>query len=79
ALELWNEHLGRIIVKGGTPEQLTKFYTALYHSLLQPNVFSDVNGDFIGFDNQVHRSDDHVQYANFSGWDIYRSEIPLLA
>ena len=59
----------------------TVFYTALYHSLLEPNVFSDVNGQYMGSDGHVQRvaAPQIAQYANYSGWDIYRSEIPLLA
>ncbi|MBA2396333.1 MAG: glycoside hydrolase family 92 protein [Ktedonobacteraceae bacterium] len=76
----WNSWLGRIKVGGGTSTQLTTFYTALYHVLLQPNVFSDVNGQYIGFDGQIHKvASGHAQYANYSGWDIYRSEAQLLA
>jgi putative alpha-1,2-mannosidase len=76
----WNGYLDRIRIAGGTPAEQTEFYTALYHSLLDPNVFSDVNGKYIGFDGQVHQLPrGQVQYANFSGWDIYRDEVPLLA
>jgi predicted alpha-1,2-mannosidase len=76
----WNRFLGRIRVDGGTPDQRTQFATALYHSLLGPNLFSDADGRYLGFDARVHRVDPrHPQYANFSGWDVYRSEIPLLA
>ncbi|MFI5781996.1 GH92 family glycosyl hydrolase [Nocardia sp. NPDC051570] len=76
----WNDLLNRIRVTGGTDDQLRIFYTALYHALLQPNVFSDVDGRYIGFDKQVHSTDlDHPIYTNFSGWDIYRSEVQLLA
>jgi predicted alpha-1,2-mannosidase len=76
----WNQRLNQIQVGGGTTAQRTTFYTALYHSLLQPNVFSDVNGEYIGFDGQIHKAArGHAQYANFSGWDIYRSEAQLLA
>lgn len=75
----WDQQLGKIRVSGGTESQKRIFYTALYHVLLQPNVFSDVNGQYIGFDNQVHTASGYTQYANFSGWDIYRSEIQLLA
>ncbi|HLL65176.1 MAG TPA: GH92 family glycosyl hydrolase [Micromonosporaceae bacterium] len=76
----WNARLGQIEVTGGTAEQTTIFYTQLYHSLLQPNVFSDADGRYIGFDGEIHKcADGHVQYANFSGWDIYRSQIQLLA
>jgi predicted alpha-1,2-mannosidase len=80
ARKSWNDRLGQIQVTGGTPDQRTVFYTELYHSLLQPNVFSDVDGRYIGFDGQIHKAaKGHAQYANFSGWDIYRSEAQLLA
>ncbi len=76
----WNQLLSRIRIGGGTAAQRTEFYTALYHSLLEPSIFSDVNGDYLGYDNKVHQTPGgQVQYANFSGWDVYRSEIPLLA
>ncbi|MES9523791.1 GH92 family glycosyl hydrolase [Streptomyces capoamus] len=76
----WNARLHQIEVAGGTDIQRTTFYTALYHSLLQPNVFDDVNGRYIGFDGRVHTvREGHHQYANFSGWDIYRCEAQLLA
>ncbi|MGH8110852.1 MAG: GH92 family glycosyl hydrolase [Rhodanobacteraceae bacterium] len=77
----WNRLLSRIAVSGGTHDQQVQFYTALYHTLLAPNVFSDDNGEYIGFDDKVHHlpNDQNEQYANFSGWDIYRSEIPLLS
>lgn len=79
ALQTWNKLLGEIQVSGGTATQQTTFYTAMYHALLQPNVFSDVNGQYIGFDGQIHSvAKGHAQYANFSGWDIYRSEAQLL-
>ncbi len=76
----WRVELARIRVDGGTPAQLRVFYTALYHALLHPNIFSDANGSYRGFDGQVHRvQQGHVEYATFSGWDIYRTEIPLIA
>ncbi|MEV0224576.1 GH92 family glycosyl hydrolase [Streptomyces sp. NPDC050704] len=76
----WNERLNQIRVEGGTDAQRTTFYTALYHSLIQPNVFSDVDGRYIGFDGRTHEAaEGHAQYANLSGWDIYRSEVQLLA
>jgi predicted alpha-1,2-mannosidase len=76
----WNERLNQIHVEGGTDAQRTTFYTALYHSLIQPNVFSDVDGRYVGFDGRTHEAaEGHAQYANFSGWDIYRSEVQLLA
>ncbi|WP_051939903.1 GH92 family glycosyl hydrolase [Phaeacidiphilus oryzae] len=76
----WNRELGRIGIAGGTPAQQATFYTALYHALLDPSTFSDADGRYPGFDGAVHRMPrGHTQYANFSGWDIYRSQIPLLA
>jgi predicted alpha-1,2-mannosidase len=75
----WSKELSVIDVSGGTPTQRKVFYTALYHSLLMPTIFSDSDGRYLGFDGQIHivRPRRHI-YANFSGWDIYRSEIPLL-
>ena len=76
----WNKALGVIDVRGGTRRQRTVFYTALYHSMLMPSLFSDVDGRYLGFDGKIHRvTPGHAIYANFSGWDIYRSEMPLLA
>lgn len=76
----WNDMLGRIAVEGGSADQQTVFYTALYHALLHPNVFSDVNGEYFGFDRHVHRlaGRQKNQYANFSGWDVYRSQLQLV-
>jgi len=74
----WNGLLGRIAVRGGTAVQQHTFYTALYHSMLFPNVVSDVNGEYVGFDGRVHAArSGHEEYANFSEWDIYRSEVQL--
>ncbi len=80
ARDAWNKALGHIAIDGGTADQRTTFYTALYHVLLHPNVFSDVNGEYRGFDQRIHhvKAPQHAQYANFSGWDIYRSQLQLL-
>lgn len=80
ARSAWNDALGKIAIDGGTDVQRTTFYTALYHALIHPNVFSDANGEYVGFDQQVHRVEgtQQAQYANFSGWDIYRSQLQLL-
>ncbi len=76
----WNGLLDRMAVRGGTTSAQRTFSTALYHSLLFPSVFSDDDGRYIGFDHRVHvLAPGHVQYANFSECDIYRSEVPLLA
>ena len=79
AREEWNVALGHARIEGGTEAQRRIFYTALYHALLHPSVFSDVNGDYIGFDNKVRRRKSGKQYANYSGWDIYRCEVQLIA
>jgi predicted alpha-1,2-mannosidase len=78
--DAWNKLLKRIAITGGSIAQQQQFYTALYHALLHPNVFSDVNGEYMGMDGTVHEADDgHAQYANYSGWDIYRSQVQLAA
>ena len=80
ALSAWNQALGAIDVSGGTAARRRVFYTALYHSLLMPTIFSDADGRYLGFDNQIHHvASGHFVYANYSGWDIYRSELPLIA
>jgi predicted alpha-1,2-mannosidase len=82
ARRIWSEQLGRIVAEGGTSDQRTIFYTGLYHSLLSPTIFSDEDGNYIGFDNQVHslaESKQQAQYANFSDWDIYRNTVQLQA
>jgi predicted alpha-1,2-mannosidase len=80
ARDTWNRELNRIQVSGGTAAQLTTFYTALYHSLMHPNIFSDVNGEYWGFDQKPHKvaAPQKAQYANFSGWDVYRSQVQLV-
>ncbi|HET9140703.1 lectin [Actinophytocola sp.] len=76
----WNGLLGRIAVSGGTDTQRRVLYTNLYHSLLHPNVFSDTDGRYMGFDGRLHNAAaGHVQYANYSGWDVYRSQVQLVA
>ncbi|MGA7156147.1 MAG: GH92 family glycosyl hydrolase [Acidobacteriaceae bacterium] len=76
----WNKSLSAIAVSGGTPADRKIFYTALYHSLLMPSLFDDADGRYMGFDNQIHTvPPGHHLYANYSGWDIYRDEVPLLA
>ena len=76
----WNGLLDRMAVTGGTVTARRTFYTALYHSLLFPSVFSDDDGRYRGFDHRVHSLPaGQVQYSNISEADIYRSEVPLLA
>jgi predicted alpha-1,2-mannosidase len=80
ATAAWNKVLGKIQVAGGSHTSQVEFYTAMYHALLHPNVFSDDNGQYMGFDNKIHTAaPGHAQYANYSGWDIYRSQVQLAA
>lgn len=77
AQNAWNKELGKITIKGGTPEQQTIFYTALYHSFLNPNLFMDVNGEYRGRDLKVHKAKDFENFTVFSLWDTYRATHPL--
>jgi len=80
AYSAWQRLLGRVAVEGGSRDDKRVFYTALYHSLLHPNVFSDDDGRYIGFDRKIHHvAPGHAEYANISGWDIYRSQAQLVA
>ena len=78
AAAAWNRELGKIEVKGGTSNEQTVFYTALYHASLSPNVYTDVNGDFRGTDLKVHRAEGFTNYSVFSLWDTYRALHPLM-
>jgi predicted alpha-1,2-mannosidase len=77
----WDALLGKIAISGGSRPQRVIFYTALYHSLLAPSVFSDDNGQYTGTDGAVHTVDQGqgAEYTNFSGWDIYRTQAQLEA
>ncbi|MER6791590.1 GH92 family glycosyl hydrolase [Amycolatopsis mediterranei] len=77
----WNAELDRVQVTGGTANQRIAFTTALYHSLQQPNLVSDVDGQYLGMDRKPHRVEhgQDAQYSNFSGWDQYRAQVQLLA
>jgi predicted alpha-1,2-mannosidase len=74
----WNASLGKIRIEGGTEDQRTVFYTALYHAMLAPNLFMDVDGSYRGRDFEVHTTDGWDYYTVFSLWDTYRAEHPLL-
>ena len=80
ARRAWDSSLGRIEIRGGTREERTVFYTALYHALIAPNLTSDVDGRYRGFDGKIHAlsAGQRAQYANFSLWDVYRSQLQLL-
>ena len=80
AVTLWDAALSKIKIQSDDIHELRTFYTALYHSLISPNVQDDVNGLYRGYDQKVHAVPvGHRHYANYSGWDIYHSEVQLLS
>lgn len=80
AYDSWNKELGRIKISGGTLDQKTVFYTALYRTMLDPRIYTDVDGRYVGGDYQIHHTDGKfVKRTVFSGWDVYRSLTPLLS
>jgi predicted alpha-1,2-mannosidase len=76
---VWNQHLHRIDVSGGSLAQRETFYTCLYHALLMPTTFDDADGRYLGVDDRVHQvaSGSH-HYTDLSLWDTYRTQTPLL-
>lgn len=78
AVSLWEEALGRVVVEGGTDDQKTTFYTALYHLLIHPNILQDVNGEYPAMGSLEEKRTDHNRYTVFSLWDTYRNVHPLL-
>ena len=77
----WNNLLGAIRVSGGSYAQTQEFYSLLYKDFLQPNITSDVNGQYMGADEKVHTisGGQKNQYGIYSGWDIYHSLAQLQA
>jgi predicted alpha-1,2-mannosidase len=75
----WNKELSKIDIKGGTKDQQTVFYTALYHTFLVPNIYQDVDGQYRGSDLKIHRSSNTTNYSVFSLWDTYRGYHPLMS
>lgn len=77
AAKQWNKELGKIDVAGTEKKQLRTFYTALYHTMVVPNINMDVDGQYRGRDNQVHTAKGFTNYSVFSLWDTYRAAHPL--
>jgi predicted alpha-1,2-mannosidase len=77
AVALWNNALSAMSVSGGSEEDKHIFYTALYHTMIDPRMFADVDGSFTGGDGEIHQSDDYTRRTIFSGWDVFRSQFPL--
>lgn len=79
ARQVWRPMLKTIQVDaGGTDDELTMFYTAIYHSFFMPDIVSDVDGRYRGMDTEVHDAGDRTYYSDFSIWDTYRTLHPLL-
>ncbi len=76
--DAWEKALNVIEVAGGTEKQKTMFYTALYHAMLMPTLFTDVNGKYAGLDDKVHDAKNFKYYTDFSLWDTYRTLHALL-
>ena len=77
AKELWNTALSKMSVEGGTEEEKSIFYTALYHTMIDPRAFADVDGKYPGGDGKIHQSSTFTKRTIFSGWDVFRSQFPL--
>lgn len=77
AQEKWNKELAKIEVETTTLEQKETFYTAMYHSMLSPIIYEDVDGSYRGLDQNIHQSDGFVNHTVFSLWDTYRALHPL--
>lgn len=77
ASDLWNTALGKIKIEGGSEDEKTIFYTALYHTMIDPRSFADSNGKYPGGDGKIHQSQKFTKRTIFSGWDVFRSQMPL--
>jgi|APSaa5957512535_1039671.scaffolds.fasta_scaffold00132_26 predicted alpha-1,2-mannosidase len=75
--EAWETQLNKIEVSGRTESQMRVFYTALYHTMIAPNLHHDVDGRYRGTDLEIHQDQDFTNYTVFSLWDTYRSTHPL--
>lgn len=79
AKRVWNKELSKIIVEGGSEDKKTVFYTALYHTMVNPNIYMDVDGSYRGRDLKIHTDKSFNNYTVFSLWDTYRAFHPLMS
>jgi predicted alpha-1,2-mannosidase len=77
AEQLWDKQLAKIEVPETNKDKLTVFYTALYHTMVQPNIAQDIDGKYRGRDNQIHKAEGFDYYSVFSLWDTFRGAHPL--
>ena len=75
----WNDQLNKIVVDNEDVKVKRTFYTALYHTMVAPSVFCDVNGDYRGSDAEIYNDSSYVNYTTFSLWDTYRAAHPLMS
>lgn len=73
----WEDKLSIIKIDGSTDDERVIFYSALYRSFQMPTTFSDVNGEYLGFDNKIHRATGYKYYTDISLWDTFRTIHPL--
>ena len=74
----WNRELNRIRIEGGTDEEKTIFYTALYHTMIDPRIYTDIDGRYMGADGKPRSTEGRfTKRTVFSGWDVFRSQMPL--
>lgn len=76
AQEDWNKELNKIVIQGSETEK-TNFYTAMYHTFINPTVYTDVNNEYKGLDQNIHKADGFTNYTTFSIWDTYRALHPF--
>ncbi|MGQ2983517.1 GH92 family glycosyl hydrolase [Flavobacterium sp.] len=77
AAKLWDKELSKIEIQEKNKDKLAIFYTALYHTMMQPNIAMDVDGMYRGRDNEVHKAEGFDYYSVFSLWDTFRAAHPL--
>ncbi len=77
ATEIWENQLEKIVVEGASIDDKTTFYSALYHTMIAPNLYSDVDGRYRGMDLNIHKAEGFQYYTVFSLWDTYRAAHPL--
>jgi len=77
AEQLWNKQLSKIEISESDKDKLAIFYTALYHTMVQPNIAQDIDGKYRGRDNQIHTAEGFDYYSVFSLWDTFRAAHPL--
>ena len=77
AYNSWNNELGKIKVDGDSEDNKIIFYTAMYHTMIDPRNFTDVDGRYPGADNKIHSTSNFNRRTIFSGWDVFRSQFPL--